>query len=314
MLKLLGITSSQLSEPGVLTDEMGYEIFRLLEEGKKLYHEVILINPARLYFIFDRQRKIPVAMTENADLSKLSTLIVRKTSGYEESISLLARTLYHNGCDLLDPPERFSGTPAGKLMESLKGHIHQTSPDTYIAFSPDDALRLVSKLNSENRFPLIGKPNRGSRGENVCLLRTLAEAILYINNFYAHEKYCRSALLIQAYIKIKKEYRVMLLESQCLGMVEKTVAEGQVARNAALGSRFMAVNDKEIARFATRNASCKGILGVDIIRDASGKLFLLEANRAPQWYSFEKATGINVASCIIEHAWQRICHTKRLTN
>ena len=49
MQKILGITSSQLAEPGVLSDEMGYEIFRLLEEGKKLYHEVILINPANFH-------------------------------------------------------------------------------------------------------------------------------------------------------------------------------------------------------------------------------------------------------------------------
>ena len=289
-----------------MTDEMGYEIYRLMEEGRKLYHEVILINPAKLVFIFSRPQKFPVAMTENIDISKLSTLIIRKTTGYEEPISLLAKTLSHNGCDLLDPPERFSGSPAGKLMESLKGFISRFSPDTYIAFNRDDALRLAGKLNSESRYPLIGKPNRGSRGENVCLLRDLAETVLYIDNFFSSEKYSHSALLLQSYINVKKEYRVMIMDGQCLGMVEKTVKEGQVVRNAAMGGKFTVAHDEEVIDFTLEHTSHKGILGADVIRDDSGTLFLLEANRAPQWYTFERATGINVAACIIRRAWQRI--------
>jgi glutathione synthase/RimK-type ligase-like ATP-grasp enzyme len=289
-----------------MTDEMGYEIYRLLEEGRKLYHEVVLINPAKLVFMFSRSEKIPVAMTENTDVSRLSTLIIRKTNGYEEPISLLAKTLSHNGCDLLDPPERFSGSPAGKLMESLKGFISHFSPDTYIAFNREDALRLAGRLNSESRFPLIGKPNRGSRGENVCLLRNLAEAILYIENFFSHETYSRSALLLQSFISVKKEYRVMVMDGQCLGMVEKKAKEGQIARNASLGGQFIAAQDEEVIDFTLQHVSRKGILGADVIRDISGRLFLLEANRAPQWYAFERATGIDVASCIIQRAWQRI--------
>jgi glutathione synthase/RimK-type ligase-like ATP-grasp enzyme len=307
--KILGITSSQLSEPGILAEEMGYEIYRLLEEGKKLYHEVVLINPAKLYFIFGGHQGIPVVMTENVDLSKLSTLIIRKTNGFEEPISLLAKTLYHLGCDLLDPLERFSGSPAGKLMESLKGYVTNTSPDTYIAFNRNDALRLVSKLSSESRFPMIGKPNRGSRGENVCLLRNFAEAVLYIDRFFSHEKYSHSALLLQSYIEVEKEYRIMVLDGQCLGMVEKSAKEGQIARNAALGGQFTAAHDKEVIEFTLQNTSRKGILGADVIRDISGKLYLLEANRAPQWFSFERTTGINVASCIIERTWKQIFHS-----
>jgi len=310
--KILGITSSQLTEPGILTDELGYEIYRLLEEGKKLYHEVVLINPAKLYFIFGRSQRIPVVMTENVDLSRLSTLIIRKTNGFEEPISLLAKTLNHNGCDLLDPLERFNGSPAGKLMESLKGFVNIISPDTYIAFNRNDALRLVSKLNSESRFPLVGKPNRGSRGENVCLLRTPAEAILYVDSFFSHETYSRSALLLQSYINVEKEFRIIVLDGQCLGMVEKIAKEEQIARNASLGGKFIAVHDEEVIGFALRNTSRKGILGVDVVRDTSGRLYLLEANRAPQWHSFERATGINVASSIIARAWQRILHPNDL--
>jgi glutathione synthase/RimK-type ligase-like ATP-grasp enzyme len=312
MVKVLGLTSSQLAEPGILSDEMGYEIYRLMEEGRKCYDEVVLINPAKLYFAFDHHRKFPVVMTENVNLSKLSTLIVRKTTGFEEPISLLAKALCHNGCDLLDPIERFSGSPAGKLMASLKGHVHGISPDTFIAFNRNDAFRLVSKLNSDNCFPLIGKPNRGSRGENVSLLRNITEAIVYIRSFFSHEFYSKSALLLQRFIEVEKEFRLMMLDGKFLGMVEKVAKEGQIARNASLGGQFLIAHDLEVIEFTLRNTSRKGILGADVIRDASGKLYLLEANRAPQWQSFEKATGINVASHIIHHAWQRIPYARNL--
>jgi glutathione synthase/RimK-type ligase-like ATP-grasp enzyme len=314
VLRILGIASSQLAGPGFMTDEMGYEIYRLMEEGRKFYHEVILINPAKLVFIFSCPHTIPVVMTENTDLSRLSTLIIRKTNGYEESLSLLAKTLSQNGCDLIDPLERFSGSPAGKLTESLKGFTSHISPDTFIAFNRDDSIRLAGIMNSENRFPLIGKPNRGSHGENVCLIRNLAELILYIDTFFSDEKYSRSALLLQSFLQVKKEYRVIILDGNCLGLAEKITKEGQVARNAALGGQFTAVHDEEVIRFTLQHTSRKGILGADVIRDTSGKLFLLEANRAPQWYAFERATGINVASCIIRRAWQRVLSPDNLIN
>jgi glutathione synthase/RimK-type ligase-like ATP-grasp enzyme len=308
MHKILGITSSQLAEPGLMTEELGFEIYRLMEEGRKRYHEVILINPATLYFIFKRSNSHPVAMTENADLSELDTLIIRKTIGYEEPLALLARTLISQGCDLLDPPERFSGSPAGKLTESLKGCLRKFSPDTFIAFNRADALRLANKLAAENQFPLIGKPNRGSRGENVCLLQTVTDALLYIDSFFRHEIYSRSALLFQTYVKIEKEYRVMVLDGSCLGMVEKKAREGEIARNAAMGGKFLVTHDQEVIDFTLQHTNSKGIIGVDVLRDATGRLYLLEANRAPQWCSFEKATGINVAACIIEKTWQRALH------
>lgn len=311
-MKILGITSSQLAEAGYVTDEMGYEIYRLLEEGRKRYDEVILINPAKLLFVFDRNRRIPGVLTENTDLSKLSTLIVRKTNGFEEALSLLAKSLYCSGCDILDPVERFSGSPAGKLMETLRGHARRTSPDTFIAFSRYEALRLVNKLNHENRFPLVGKPNRGCRGENVRLLKTLMDAICYVDNFFTHEHYSKSALILQKYIEVEKEYRVMVLHGKSLGMVEKIAGEGQIAHNASAGGQFIPAHDESIIEFTLQNTSRKGILGADVIRDISGRLFLLEANRAPQWHAFEMATGMNVASSIIENAWNHIHRLKEV--
>ncbi len=310
MRRVLGIASSQLASGTQQADAMGYEIYRLLEEGKKRYHEVILINPAKLYFILGYRSKMPVVMIEDVDITNLSTLIVRKTSGYEEQISLLARTLYHNGCDLIDPVERFNGSPAGKLNDSIRGTIHNIAPATFIAFNRNDAIRIAVRLNKGNFFPLIGKPSRGSRGENVCLLRNLAEANIYIERFFADAKFRHTAIIFQRYISIGNEYRVMMIDGQCIGMVEKIPAQGSIVRNAAQGARFVACEDAGIREFCLQHISRKGILGADVVRDTGGNIYLIESNRAPQWQAFENVTGINVAKMIIERAWQRIMQTQ----
>jgi glutathione synthase/RimK-type ligase-like ATP-grasp enzyme len=136
----------------------------------------------------------------------------------------------------------------------------------------------------------------------------MADTALYIEDFFSHEKYSRSALIFQAFVEAEKEFRVMVLDGQCLGMAEKSATGNQVARNASLGNEFIAAFDAKVADFAVQNTSRKGILGADVLLDTRGRLYLLEANRAPQWQAFEKATGINVAACIIQKTWQRVIY------
>jgi hypothetical protein len=44
-----------LAGPGFMTDEMGYEIYRLMKKAKS-FTIVVLVNPAKLVFIFSHQK------------------------------------------------------------------------------------------------------------------------------------------------------------------------------------------------------------------------------------------------------------------
>jgi RimK family alpha-L-glutamate ligase len=302
-LKTLGICSSAINEGITNPGNLGYEIRSLFNEAQKLYDKVYLIDPRYVVYAYSNKAKQPDVTYYNIRLNNLSTLIVRSTSGCEKPISLLARTLYYCGCDLIDPVERFSGLRAGKLFEPLRGFAKSIMPETYVSFNSETAKKLIEKINSDKGLPLVAKPEKGSKGDKVCLLKNKNDALRYIEDHFTG-KYRDSALLFQEYIDVKDEFRVIIIGEKSIGMVKKLDITGKISRNAAQGGEFIKAYDKEVVMFILKNTNSSGIIGVDVVRDKHGKIFILESNRSPQWMTFEKATNINVAAKIIEFAYQ----------
>jgi glutathione synthase/RimK-type ligase-like ATP-grasp enzyme len=303
-MKTLGICSSAINRETKNPENLGYEIHGLYYEAQKVYDRVYLIDPMYVSFIYQNNTSQPGIIYNNIKLNNLSTLIVRSTTGCEKPISLLARTLHYCGCDLIDPLKRFSGLRAGKLFEPLKGFARSIMPETYIAFNPETAKRLVLKISNDKKLPAVAKPEKGSKGHNVCLISNKKEAFSYIEEHFAG-KYNDSALLFQEYIDVKEEFRVIIIGDKFIGMVKKLDIAGKISRNAAQGGKFIKAFDKDVVMFILKNINTTGIIGVDVVRDRNGRILILESNRSPQWMTFEKATGINVASRIIEFAYQR---------
>jgi hypothetical protein len=303
-MKTLGICSSAINSETTDPETLGYEIRGLYYEAQKVYDRVYLIDPMYVSFIYQNNAGLPGIIYNDIMLNNLSTLIVRSTTGCEKPISLLARTLHYCGCDITDPIKRFSGMRAGKLFEPLKGFARSIMPETYIAFNPETAKKLVLKISNDKKLPVVAKPEKGSKGHNVCLIGNKKEAFSYIEEHFTG-KYRDSALLFQEYIDVKDEFRVIIIGDKFIGMVKKLDIAGKISRNAAQGGKFIKAFDKEVIMFILKNINTGGIIGVDVVRDYHGKILILESNRSPQWMTFEKATGINVASRIIEFAYQR---------
>ena len=303
-MKTLGICSSGLNKGKTNPDNLGYETQCLLYEAQKVYDKVYLIDPMYVSYTYSHKAKQPDVIYNNTSLNNLSTLLVRSTSGCEKPISLLARTLFYCGCDLIDPVKRFNGLRAGKLFEPLKGFAKSIMPETYIVFTVKTAKKLIEKIDNNNGLPLVAKPEKGSKGDNVCLLKNKNDAFKYIEDHFTG-RYSNSALLFQEYIDVKDEFRVIIIGGKFIGMVKKPDIEGKITRNAAQGGEFIKAYDEEVVLFILKNTNTRGIIGVDAVRDKQGKIFILESNRSPQWRSFEKTTNINVAAKIIEFAYQR---------
>ena len=301
---ILGICGANITEENIAGGQIGYEIDRLSEEGSAYYDEVILIEPRKVVHIFDPHHHTPQVKYGERDISLLNTCIFRSISGAEESISLLARNLQYCGCDILDPPERFSGAPSGKLFDALKGFRRKIMPETYFAFNQDSAINIIEDIKSKNIFPVVLKPGKGSRGENVVLAKSSVEALDYILRFYHDRNKTSSSVIIQKYIEIEEEFRGIVLGGRCLGLAKKIPSDGRIARNAAQGGKFTGASDREISMFVEENASNKGLVGVDVARDKHGRIHYIESNRSPQWKNFEEATGINIARILIEYAYQ----------
>jgi len=303
-LKTLGICSSRISEGKTSPDNLGYESQSLFYEAQKVYNKVFLIDPMHVSYDYSKKAKMPDVTYNNTQLNNLSTLIVRSTSGCEKPISLLARTLYYCGCDIIDPVKRFNGLRAGKLFDPLKGFAKSFMPETSIVFNEKTAKQLVEKIARKKGFPIVAKPEKGSKGEKVCLLKNKNDAYKYIDDYFT-SKFSDSALLFQKYIHVKDEFRAFIIGGKLIGLVKKLDIKGKISRNAAQGGVFIKAKDNEVVQFILKNVNTKGIVGVDAARDEQGKFFILESNRSPQWRSLEKATNINVAEKIIEFAYGR---------
>lgn len=303
-VKTLIISSSKISDK--INSSQNYELFQLSECAKSYYEKIFVLDPNKLKFIVRPENGIVEVFYNNISLSNACSLIVRATNGCEEATRMMALSLYSQGCEFLDPVERFNGSMAGKAIMSLKGMKDNSLPDTYIAYNPNTALNMLESLIPSKQFPLVGKPTNGGRGTDVVFLPNLERAKQYSKSFFQKYKSGSSGILFQQYINILHEYRVLLLSGEIIGIAEKQESEHSFGRNASKGSVFTISENDTVGEFAKKYASNKGLLGVDVAEDKQGKLFIIESNRSPQWQEFEKATGINVAEEILQHLEKRL--------
>lgn len=289
-----------------------YELDRLMARGREFYESVIHLNPTDAFHAIRPTQKNVKIYYKGEDISKATSLIVRSTHDCEEATRLLALSLNANNCELLDPVERFNGSPAGKSVMALKGLKEKTTPLTFIAFSNTAALELVDIFSRESLYPLITKPSTGKHGKDLRLVKNEQEALEYIESFFTFYAGTQTSLIFQKQIPIKFEYRVLLLDGRSLGMVEKLPCSTSVARNAAQGSEFIFAHEPEVEEFAIKHNHKKGLIGADIAVDLDDHYFLIESNRSPQWKSFEKTTGVDVALEIMQTLERRLVTTSEL--
>jgi glutathione synthase/RimK-type ligase-like ATP-grasp enzyme len=305
-MKKLGISSCLIDNSNGFSLSHSYELQSLHDEGSRLYDRVVLIDPIQVTYLFDRSEDKPIIFYHNETISDLTSLIVRGTKGCETSIAILVNSLKNCGCDVLDPPDRFSGVRASKLLTTLDRHQEKIGTDSYYAFTYETAITLVNRLYESNKFPLVAKPIDGSKGMNVRKLDNPQDAIEYITQFFKRKASVDSPLFLQQFIAFVAEYRAFVIGGTCVGLARKIAQSDSFILNAAQGGAFFVAEDQNIISFIEEHVSKEGILGVDVAVDSKGNIHIIEANRAPLWKEFERATGINVAQRIIQYAYGRL--------
>jgi glutathione synthase/RimK-type ligase-like ATP-grasp enzyme len=309
-VKTIIISSSSFA--GQIRDNYGFEVNQLIKVLKDYYDRYYLVYPPHVQHHFDDNGKKPKAFYRGEEISEATALIVRNTDGCEEASRMLAMNLYTNQCELLDPPERFHGAIATKSLMMLKGKKDRIIPPTYIVFNTDSAHQLIPFFENSKLYPMVGKPANGKQGVDVKLLISSRQTRKYIQYFYSKYQENHSGIIFQKYIEIKKEYRALILDGRCLGLVEKMPAKKGIARNAYQGSRFVLVQNETIKQYAVKYSNSKGLVGTDIAENEQNEFYLIETNRSPQWNAFENVTGINVAREIMEALEKRMLVSSEL--
>lgn len=109
------------------------------------------------------------------------------------------------------------------------------------------------------------------------VIQDLAAGLRAADEHFAAGEYADDPFFLQDRVVFTREYRILMVDGQSLGIVEKILTPGVFAANAALGATFQSAHAPEVVDAVLPMVSGEGVLGVDVGVDASGELHILEA-------------------------------------
>ncbi|MHA2002868.1 MAG: ATP-grasp domain-containing protein [Candidatus Thorarchaeota archaeon] len=170
-------------------------------------------------------------------------------------------------------------------------------PRTLITESMDDAASFV-----KDNFPCVLKPITGFGGLGVQLI----ESEFDLENIYDYLKFHsqmfgKGAFILQEYIRGPGfDIRAFVLDGEVVATMQR-VSDGGLVTNIRSGGTPR-LNDIDVTDLALRAAEAvKGrLVGVDIIPDRGGNMWVLEVNATPGWTGLQRITGINIAEKVAD--------------
>jgi RimK family alpha-L-glutamate ligase len=181
------------------------------------------------------------------------------------------------------------------LASALLARAGVPTPRTIACERPDDALEAFAELGGD----VIVKPLFGSMGlgmvrvehcdvaQRVFRALELERAVYYLQQTLPHGG---------------RDVRALVVGERVVASVER-IAEGW-RTNLARGGHAQPVRlDARQELLCVQAAAALGAdyAGVDLLRAADGRDYVLEVNGIPGWQGVEQATGVDVAAALAEH-------------
>jgi RimK family alpha-L-glutamate ligase len=181
------------------------------------------------------------------------------------------------------------------LASALLAAAGVPTPRTVACEHAEDALDAFDRLGSD----VIVKPLFGSMGfgmarvedrdvaQRVFRALEIERAVYYLQETVPHDGV---------------DVRALVVGDRVVAAIER-VGEGWRA-NLARGAEARPVSlDEDRAATCVRAARVLGTdyAGVDLLRSADGRDYVLEVNGIPGWHGVEMATGVDVAAALVTH-------------
>ena len=200
------------------------------------------------------------------------------------------------GVPVLNPPGAVEAAVDKYLATARLDAAGLPVPPTWAGERAEDALAAFEALGGD----VVVKPLFGSEGRGLV---RVSDPELARRVFHALER-IGAVLYLQRFVRHPgHDLRAFVLGDRVLGAIRRHAPPGDWRTNVAVGGRAEAVALEPAAeRLALRAARAVGatMAGVDLLPDADGKLLVLEVNAVPGWRALAAATGVDVASAILE--------------
>jgi RimK family alpha-L-glutamate ligase len=181
------------------------------------------------------------------------------------------------------------------LASALLAAAGVPTPRTVACERSGDALAAFDELGCD----VIVKPLFGSMGfgmarvedrdvaQRVFRALELERAVYYLQETLPHDGV---------------DVRAVVVGDRVVAAIERVGTSWRA--NLARGARARAITlDEQRGRLCVRAAAVLGAdyAGVDLLRAADGRDYVIEVNGIPGWRGVERATGVDVAAALVEH-------------
>ena len=197
-------------------------------------------------------------------------------------------------------PHRTVATCGDKLLTSAALEAAGVPiPRTTVAFTPEAALEAIEAMG----YPVVLKPLHGSWGRLLARVndRDAAEAIL--EHKATLGGYVHSVFYIQEYVdKPGRDIRTLVAGDEVVYAVYRR-ADHWITNTARGGEPQRCPLSPEIARLsaAAARAVGGGIVAVDLLETADGRLLVNEVNHTPEFHGAMQATEADIAGRMVEY-------------
>ena len=242
---------------------------------------------------------------DNTALKKFSLVYLSNVFHYMHEAALIAEFCHLKKIPFIPAVLREArAIPKTKIHNLLACALAGLSvPKTIFLEDPEIVAPLVKKTFS---FPIVAKSNCGSKGAQVFLLENEPALERFLKRkFRPKEKLSTPTYLFQEFIPADSHIRVLIVGDKVMGAVEcRNDTPGEFRHNLALGGKAHQIKvTPGMKRLAVKAKEAVGyeIAGIDLIKHKeTGRLYILEINRTPEFKKFTKATGIDALGEIIK--------------
>ncbi len=276
-----------------------YSTRRLFEAAEQAGHEVVIIDHTKCHLIMEKGK--PSIRVNGIPVTDIDVIIPRIGASVTTYGSAVIRHF-----DLMGVISILTSTALIRSRDKLRSlQIISKSgvgiPKSVFARHPkaDDVKNLIAEVGGT---PVILKLLEGTHGTGVIKADSVSSAKSAVEAFSGIKK----DLIVQEFIQEAggKDIRAFVVDGEVVGAMERSGQADEFRSNLHKGGTARAIEiDKKIMTTALEATKLMGltVAGVDLLLSSRGPL-VIEVNSSPGLQGIEKATGLDIASKIIEAA------------
>ncbi|HZM81200.1 MAG TPA: lysine biosynthesis protein LysX [Candidatus Limnocylindrales bacterium] len=261
----------------------------------------------RLLFAELEKRHIPY---EQVDTRRIAFRVDEPSSKYEGALSREishTRNLYatalleHAGVKVVNP-HRVIALCGDKLLTAMALHAGGLpTPRAMVTLTPEAALEHLAGFG----YPAVTKPMVGSWGRLAARLHDHESAQAVFEHRAALPNPLHQIAYIQEYIdKPDRDIKAYVFGGEVVGAIYKT-STTQWRTNTARGGRAVVcplTDDLVKLLQAVAGVIGDGVLGIDVLEDRDGRMYVNEVNHTPEFHGAVEVLGVDLVGAYVSYA------------